>query len=115
MITKQELIRHNDGKGTITLRNTFDFSAEVEAAKQTNSINPGGYFGDKNSRGRVMGYIPEEMWGYDPWLLQAKKARNEGDKGKFTYYMQKFFEVHTVFKVARKTAMWHGSRGVILE
>lgn len=114
-IIRQQFIPHNDGKGTLTLRNTIDFSEALEAARETNELNPGGYFGDKNSQCRVMGYIPEEMWNYDIFLLQAKRARNQGDKGQYTYYLQKFFEVNSVFKVAKRTTMWHGSRAVILE
>lgn len=114
-IIRQQFIPHNDGKGTLTLRNTFDFSAAVDAARETNELNPGGIFGDKNSQARVMGYIPEEMWNYDPWLVQAKRARNRGDKGEYTLMLNKFFELHPVFKVAKKTTMWRGSRAVILE
>lgn len=114
-IIRQQFIPHNDGKGTLTLRNTIDFSEALEAARETNELNPGGYFGDKNSQCRVMGYIPEEMWNYDPWLIEARKARNAGDKGKYTHYLNKFFDVHQALKVAKRTAMWHGSRAVIIE
>jgi len=109
-IIRQQFIPHNDGKGTLTLRNTIDFSAAIDAARETNEVNPGGYFGDKNSQCRVMGYIPEEMWNYDPWLIQARKARNGGDKGQYAYYLNKFFEIHQIVNRIRRDAMRDGVR-----
>ncbi len=113
-ILKQELIRENDKKGTVRLRNTIDCSAAIEMARITNTCNEGGNFGSKNDGCRVMGYIPPEMWQFDPWLIMARRAEREGDRGQYQKHLTKFFDVHKDFKVNRKRKYWRGSMAVVL-
>lgn len=80
------------------LRNTFDVSREIEAAKDL-TAQGGGRFGDKNSECVMMGYIPTVMWQVDPWLIDAKKAKHEGDKKRYQERVQKFFELNPAFAV----------------
>lgn len=113
MITNTKL-SYDAATGQVKLRNTFDCTAELQAARITRESNPSGRFGDKNGECYSMGYIPEEMWFYDPWLMCAKKARKQGDKGKFTYYVRKFFEVHRALATPHETRYWNGHRAVLL-
>ena len=95
MITKQEFEFLNDKKGTVKVRNTFDIKAAIDAAKEATAN--GGRSGSGSDEVMVMGYIPPEMWMYDPWLMTADKARKHGDMGEYTKNMKKFFEVHREF------------------
>ena len=71
MITKQKIYQNGD---EICLRNTVDVSSAVDAARRVNEIDNGGWAGDKNERIQLMGFIPPEFWGFDPWLICAKRA-----------------------------------------
>lgn len=113
MITNTQ-ISYDPTTKQVRLRNTFDCTAELEAARMTRELNPSGRFGDKNGECYCMGYIPEEMWCYDPWLICARKARNRGDKGEYTKYMRKFFEVHRALATPHETRYWNGHRAVLL-
>lgn len=82
----------------VFLRNTVDVSAEIEAAKALTEQG-GGRFGDKNSECIMMGYIPPVMWNLDPWLIDAKKAKHEGDRKRYQDRIQKFFQLNPAFAV----------------
>lgn len=111
MITKQRLYKDGD---KVVLRNTVEVSKEIEAAQRANEADNGGWFGDKNERMQLMGYIPPEFWTFDPWLLTAKRAQREGDMRLYMKCMKKFFEIHTAFKVNHKRTMWRGTGAVLL-
>lgn len=111
MITKQRLYHDGDN---IVLRNTVDCSAEINAARQVNEIDNGGWFGPKHERMQLMGFIPPEFWNFDPWLIVAKRAQREGDMATYMKNMKKFFEVHKAFKVNHKRTVWNGCEAVLL-
>lgn len=98
MLVDQKVVFDHDAKGTIRVINKFDHSVAAEVARLTESEGGGrGKLGKDGVEFRVMGYIPPEMWNYDPWLMTAKKALQAGDNGEYTKYVQKFFEVHPQF------------------
>ena len=68
MITKQRLYHDGDN---IVLRNTVDCSAEINAARQVNEIDNGGWFCPKHYRMQLMGFIPPEFWDLDSLLFVA--------------------------------------------
>lgn len=111
MITKQTLYKDGD---KLCLRNTIDVQPYVDAARQVNEMDNGGWFGDKNERMQLMGYIPPELWTVDPWLICAKRAELEGDKVHYVKYMEKFFSVWTQFRVNHKRTSWNGYSAVVL-
>ena len=102
MITKQELYvdEHN---GDVKLRNHFDISSAKSLAKDV--TNEGG---ERHSDMHCMGYIPPEMWMYDPWLMQAKKAKMAHDDYEYQKYIKKFFEVHSALRVINKQKYYNG-------
>lgn len=112
MIVQQHI--QSDEKGNVRLTNICDASSALQAARIAREINESGRFGDKNSECKLLGYIPEEMFNFNPWLLSAKKALREGDTGKHDYYMMKFFELFPAFCGNRKTKYWRGHRAVLL-
>ena len=83
-----------DGEKKIHVVNIFDHSVAAEVARMTEREGGGRAVGKDGFEVRVMGYIPPEMWNYDPWLVTAKRALAAGDNGEYTKYVQKFFEVH---------------------
>lgn len=111
-IIKQQLT--TDDKGNIRLRNTVSAQSSLDLARISRETNDTGYFGDKNGECKLLGYIPEEMFMFNPWLICAQKALKEGDKGKHSYYMMKFFELFPAFMGTRKTKYWRGHRAVLL-
>lgn len=98
MIISRNLYVANDERKTVRLETTFDTGFAAQLAKEVNA-NGGGRIEDKNAGMHVLGYIPPEMWSYDPWLVQAKRARNAGDMGEYTKLVRKFFEVHKEYQV----------------
>lgn len=98
MILDRKMYIENDERKTMHLLTTYDIGMAKDLARELNE-NGGGRVGSGSGEMRVMGYIPPEMWNYDPWLLLAKRARNAGDMGEYTKMVQKFFEVHREFKV----------------
>lgn len=96
MIIDRKLEADNDG--TVHLYTTYDIGMAADLAKDV-SNNGGGRMGSGNSEKRLMGYIPPEMWSYDPWLITAKRAIQAGDKGEYTKYVRKFFDVHKEYQV----------------
>lgn len=96
ILNQQMFIDRDDPKKTVRLRTTYDVGTAINFAQDL-SANGGGRVGSGSGEMRVMGYIPPEMFNYDPWLIQANKARRAGDMGEYTKYMKKFFEVHPSF------------------
>lgn len=111
-IVKQELF--SDEKGNIRLRNHCNAQSALEAARISREVNETGYFGDKNGECRLLGYIPEEMFSFNPWLICATRAKKKGDMGKYNHYMMKFFELFPAFMGRHKTRYWRGHRAVLL-
>jgi hypothetical protein len=101
MIVKQELRRDEDG--TMHLRNTMDYSGTIAMAKEANERETG-----QGKNGYLMGFIPEEMKMYDPWLKAANRAAREGDHAKYTDYMIRFFRVHSAFAYNTKRIYFKG-------
>lgn len=97
-VLDQKLYIENDDRRTMCLQTTYDIGTAINLAKDLSEAG-GGRSGRGSGEMRVMGYIPPEMWGYDPWLKLAKEARNAGDMGEYTKQMKKFFEVHPSFAV----------------
>ena len=95
-VLDRKVIRENDDRGTTRLRLTYDVGTAMDVAKEV-SENGGGR--SKNGEMMAMGYIPPEMWGFDPWLIEARKAQRAGDMGEFTKNLKKFFEIHPQFAV----------------
>ena len=103
MIVKQK-IYEEDGK-TI-LRNTFDCSEAIDVAKRVSS---------EGGRGKniiPLGFIPPEYWQFDPWLIEARKAEQGGDKAEFIRLVRKFFELFPAFAVTRDHARRYWMGGV---
>lgn len=111
MITQQKLYQDGD---KICLRNTINVKPYIDAARQVNEIDNGGWFGDKNERMQLMGYIPPELWTVDPWLISARNAQREGDMLHYQHYIKKFFDVWAQFKVNHKRTTWNGYSAVLL-
>jgi hypothetical protein len=97
-VLRNELEILNDKKGTMHLRSTYDVGTAMNLARDLSDAG-GGRSSDSEGRMRVMGYIPPEMWNFDPWLITAKRARNHGDMGEYVKNVKKFFEVHPRFAV----------------
>lgn len=100
MIVKQKFYER-DGK--TVLRNTIDVSQAIGMAREAS---------ETQARGKnlvPLGYIPPEYWNFDPWLLEAKKARAAGDRHEYQKYVMKFFRVHPEFAVLRSAKYWSGA------
>lgn len=98
-VLNQQMYLDNTGeKRRVRLLTTYDIGTAKDIAREM-SENGGGRVGSGSGEMRVMGYIPPEMWSYDPWLVQAKRARNAGDMGEYTRLVRKFFEIHPSFAV----------------
>jgi hypothetical protein len=97
-VLKQEMYVENDDRRQIRLKTTYDIGTAMSLAKDLSEAG-GGRSGSGSGEMRVMGYIPPEMWNYDPWLMMAKEARNDGDMGEYTRLVKKFFEIHPSFAV----------------
>lgn len=105
MIVKQEMTVNSERK--IILRNTVDCSAASELAAERS----------KGDQGRIskdmycIGHIPPEMWNFNPWLIAAKRAKWEGDMGKYHKNLMKFFDLFSSFKILRSpTNFWFGGQ-----
>ena len=104
MIKNQEFIEENDGKGTVRLIIQVDPTAAIEEAKA--ATENGGRIKTGNVEWIDLGSFPQEMWAYDPWLIEARKAASAGDMGECNRLMQKFFEVHKCFKTIARKKYW---------
>lgn len=102
MITKQDLSIDSDGD-KVTLKNTFDIGT---AKRLANEVTASG--GERNDSFYCMGYIPPEMWQYDPWLIAASKAQYLGDTQEHAYMLKKFFEVHPALSVKNRQKYYSG-------
>lgn len=101
MILEQKLHEEN---GKTILTNRIDCTEAIETAKRVS---------DEGGRGKniiPLGYIPPEMWIFDPWLIEARKAQSAGDKAEFIRLVKKFFSVHPAFAVHRDHTrrVWQG-------
>lgn len=94
MLVGQHMVLEHDQKGTVRLYNTYDQSPAAEIARECTANGGGRVKLSSGCEMRAMGFIPQEMWLYDPWLLMARKAQRAGDKGEYTKWVRKFFEVH---------------------
>lgn len=112
MLVKQKLTSDKDGN--IYLHNEYSAQNVLDLARASRETNETGWFGDKNGECKLIGFIPEEMWTFNPWLVMARKAQFAGDKGKHDYYMMKFFELFPMFKGTNKQRYWNGHRAAIL-
>ena len=101
MITKQDVDIQGD---KIKLRNTFDIGTAKRLAHEDTQAGGGG----GHTTMRCMGYIPPEMWMYDPWLIQAGKARARGDKQEYADLLRRFFDVHPALKVSHSKKYFNG-------
>lgn len=95
MLVNQEIKILDRKTGKIGLRNTIDCSAAIEAAKEASEN------GGRSTSDTVMplGFIPNEMWNFNPWLIEANKARNEGDMVNYHKNIMKFFQLFPQFAV----------------
>ena len=100
MITKQEVDIDGD---KIKLRNTFDIAAAKEAAHESTQEGD-----SRKATYKCMGYIPPEMWQYDPWLIQARKAQIAGDRQEYADLLRRFFDVHKALRVTHKKHYFNG-------
>lgn len=112
MLVKQILT--SDSEGNIYLHNEYNVQSVLDLARASRESGSNGWFGDKNGECKLIGFIPEELWTFNPWLIMAKRAQFAGDKGKHDYYMTKFFELFPAFKAGHKQKYWRGSRVEIL-
>ncbi len=113
MLIKQHFIDVGDEKGTIIVRNTYDCSRAIEMAKTVNS-NGGPQMGRRSDDCEVMGFIPEEEWLYDIFLIAARSAQKQGDMGQYTKYMKKYFKNKSAFATPHQRVYWQGSSAVLL-
>lgn len=98
-VLNRTVIREDDAKGTTRLRLTYDVGTAQSIAHDVSDAGGGR---SENGEMMCMGYIPPEMWGFDPWLIQARKAQRAGDMGEYTKMVKKFFEIHPQFAVLFK-------------
>jgi hypothetical protein len=106
MIVRQKIYEED---GRTILRNTFDCSEAIDMAKQVS---------DTGGRGKniiPLGFIPPEYWQFDPWLIEAKKAQQGGDKAAFIRLVKKFFELHPAFAVKSDHGQKYWKGGLILD
>ena len=98
MLVNQQLVMDHDSKGTVRLYNTYDMSPAAEIAQDCTSNGGGRATSRDGAEYRALGFIPNEMWNFDPWLITAKRAQMAGDKAEYTKYIKKFFEVHPEYR-----------------
>lgn len=101
---------HMDDNGDWGIRNEVDFSNALEETRRMNETREW-----KGENGYILGNIPEELWLYDPWLIEAAKARRERDYGKYTDYILRFFRVHSALACRHETVNWAGWDAPILD
>lgn len=100
MILAQDL--RQEGDKTI-LRNTIDVTPAIEKAME---------YTETQARGKnlvPLGFIPPEMWNFDPWLMEAKRAQGAGDMHEYQKYVLKFFRLHPKYAVWRGRKYWSGA------
>lgn len=108
MLVDQEIVHDHDAKRTVHVYNKFDHSVAAEVARLTEAEGGGRGKTSEGCSYQLLGYIPPEMWNYDPWLVTARRALASGDRGEYTRMIQKFFEVHGSFKVHMRRKYWNG-------
>lgn len=91
-LKKQELSYDNTGKKPVfRLKNTFNFSDEIEAISD---IQKNGKSKSQDGTMSYMGTIPNSLFLVDPWLKEAMKARNAGDMGEYQRLIRTFFKLN---------------------
>lgn len=106
MIIKQELFcDRNDAKGAVTLQNTIDCQDALDLAREAGK-NGGGR--TKDGSMACLGHIPPEYWSFDPWLISARRAQREGDRGKYYEHIKKFFELNPAFRIVTPSKYYQG-------
>lgn len=108
MIKKQTFIDELDTNGTVRLVTEVDTSLAIEEAKEIERA--GGRIGHGDTEWIALGTFPQEMWAYDPWLQEARRAASAGDMGEYNRLLRKFFDVHKEFRSEPTKKYWNGSR-----
>lgn len=88
----------NEKDGTVKLTSTVDTGTAARLASEVSGAG-GGRAGRGSGEMVLLGFIPPEMWAYDPWLLMATKAARAGDRAEYDRYVRRFFELHPQFRV----------------
>lgn len=91
MIIKQEF---KETDGAVVLRNTIDCQDAIDLTDESNKSG-----GARTKNMVCIGHIPPEMFMFDPWLIQARKALMEGDKAEHRKMINKFFDLNPAFKI----------------
>ena len=101
VILNQKLYEE-DGK--TVLENRIDCQAAIDMAREVTAS------GGRGKNIVPLGFIPPEMWLFNPWLVEARKAQKGGDMGEFTRLVKKFFELHPAFAVGKEhqKRYWQG-------
>jgi hypothetical protein len=83
-------------KKNIRLRNRIDCSAAIKMAGEASE--KGGRCPTSDTV-MPLGFIPPEMWQFNPWLMEADKARCNGDMKTYNENVLKFFKLFPQFAV----------------
>lgn len=103
MILQQKLRQEGD---KLILTNKIDCKAALDLVSDANKSG-----GQRGKTMRCIGHIPPEYWMFDPWLLQAKKAMQAGDKYEYMKMINKFFSIHPAFKIEYSARYFAGGVG----
>jgi len=105
MILNREFIDVGDDKHTLVMRTTFDTSVAIDRARMVREYD-GNILGTPNDGCEIMGFVPEEMWGYDIHLIAARSALRRNERGLYTRNMRMFFKFHPEFATPHKRAIF---------
>ena len=100
MILNQKLTLDGDN---VHLRNTIDVGSAISLAHDRTQEG-----GERSKNIYCLGHIPPEMWLFDPWLIEARKAQLAGDRQSYADLIRRFFDVHTSLKVINKQKYFNG-------
>ena len=84
--------------GTYMLTNVMDMTPAMRLAKQYRD-HSNGFTGDRGMQCAAI--IPNWMWAWNPWLMEARKARAAGNEAEFMKNFKKFLKLYPEFKVAQ--------------
>ena len=103
-IIRQELETIDDcGKKVTRLKSTVAFDSAIDSASLSS-----GRTGSGSSEIRVMGFIPPELFAYDPILKAATRAKREGDSAEYTKLMRSFFNLNKHLAPVVERKYWTG-------